>query len=550
MNNYLAITIGPIYKTMSKARNTRELWSISFTFSYLMKCLIQEFKSFGELQSPSLKVEFPLHGAGVFPDRCFFKLSQPISQNSINDFICKALTKFSELTGYNASELNHFRIYAVQIELESNPIQQLNQMLDALELHQKYSNKRPLDFIDYWQDPRYFQKLYDEGFGKDSILPYIKINYYSGIYNIIRRFKSIPEISTTELELKNGSKYRDALGMQFLDRKKGEINFEHLVRDFKNELEPDQIISKLKSSFKDDFKFRHKYFSIVQADGDNVGSLIKELEKKGGNIMDLSEALNDFVREASDVLVRYRAFPIYMGGDDLLFFAPLTNENFENNGLDFSAEVSGMQAEGESVVRGDHILFILSILNELFKKKLAKIVLEFLPNKQVSLSFGVSIGYYKKPMNEILNESYRLLVEGAKNQPGKNYISVQLEKHSGQAFSFGFNQNTKLYYNFLRLTNESRTKDENFLNSVMFEINSQRELLINVADDMDNLMCFFNENFNESNHLAFKPFFKQVASLINETFKWYAHESNELKMSRIYSSLRFIQFLISKDSHE
>ncbi|MDR2511860.1 MAG: hypothetical protein LBC89_05325, partial [Bacteroidales bacterium] len=36
MNTYTAISIGPIYKTLTMARKPLEIWAASYLFSYLM----------------------------------------------------------------------------------------------------------------------------------------------------------------------------------------------------------------------------------------------------------------------------------------------------------------------------------------------------------------------------------------------------------------------------------------------------------------------------------------------------------------------------------
>lgn len=331
------------------------------------------------------------------------------------------------------------------------------------------------------------------------------------------------------------------MGIQYIETSTGELNYEQIAQNQIIDQSEDDVISALKTEFKDDFKFRHKYFAIVQADGDNVGSLIKELESNNGDIMDLSTALNDFVKGAAEELVRYGAFPIYMGGDDLLFFAPLTNENYESGIVNFDNNLS---------LTGNNLFFLLTRLNELFKNKLAPIVNIFMKDKPVSLSFGLSVGYYKKPMNEILDESYELLFYNAKKQPCKNYVALQLEKHSGQSFDFGFAQHTQLYYHFLKLCDESKGKKESFLNSVMFKINDQKKIVIEIAMHLDKLKCFFDENFNEAKHKDYQSFFDAARSIINETFKWFQHETDSQKISRIYSCLRFVQFLNAMDSHE
>ena len=177
-------------------------------------------------------------------------------------------------------------------------------------------------------------------------------------------------------------------------------------------------------------------------------------------------------------------------------------------------------------------------------------------DRPVSLSFGLSVGYYKKPMNEILAESYELLFYNAKKQPCKNYIALKLEKHSGQSFEFGFTQNTKLYYHFLSLYTESMDKDESFLNSVMFKINNQKKIIVEIACDMIKLKHFFDENFNEATHINYRPFFEAVAHIIHETFSWFAYEKpidenhEDKRISRIYGCLRFVQFINANNSHE
>jgi len=545
---YLAITIGPIYKTMSQARKTRELWSASFSFSILMECLIDEFNKYGKLLSPSSNVKFPLHGAGIFPDRCYIELTQPLDDKQINSSKSDALKIFNSKTSYALQELDYFQIYVVQKEIFDNPIQTLNVILDGMELSNKYFGKKPFIIDSYWKKSDYFNKLYQKGFDASSDLPLIKI-IKGKKHRIIRRFKSIPEIATTELEIKDSDKYWNALGLQFLNTENEEINFEEISLKNTGDQVEDKIIEVLKGSFNDEFKFRHKYFAIVQADGDNVGSLIKELEKSNGNIMDLSNALNEFVMVAAVELVKYGAFPIYMGGDDLLFFAPLTNENYESGILRFN-EYFPPDKDDKYEVKGSNVFILITQLNILFKEKLSPIVKQYMKDKAVSLSFGLSIGYYKKPMNEILAESYDLLLHNAKMQPCKNYIALKLEKHSGQSFEFGFTQNTQLYYHFLNLCNSSNEKKETFLNSVMLKINNQKKIIIQIANDLEKLKCFFDENFNEAKHKDYQDFFKAVQHIIHETFIWFNYENDDQKISRIYSCLRFVQFLNAKDSHE
>ena len=40
MKTYFALTIGPIYKTLSQAQKTREFWGSSYMFSWIMREII------------------------------------------------------------------------------------------------------------------------------------------------------------------------------------------------------------------------------------------------------------------------------------------------------------------------------------------------------------------------------------------------------------------------------------------------------------------------------------------------------------------------------
>jgi CRISPR-associated protein Cmr2 len=77
-NTYLALTIGPIYKTLQKAKNTQSLWGGSYLFSYLMQqiCLRLKEKYANDFVIPYIKddrIFKPHKGAGLFPDRLIIK---------------------------------------------------------------------------------------------------------------------------------------------------------------------------------------------------------------------------------------------------------------------------------------------------------------------------------------------------------------------------------------------------------------------------------------------------------------------------------------------
>ena len=72
-------------------------------------------------------------------------------------------------------------------------------------------------------------------------------------------------------------------------------------------------------------KSYHKYFCIVQADGDNMGKTIQN-----GNVAAISTALIQYAAAAVPKISDYGAMPIYAGGDDLLFIAPVVGKDGKN----------------------------------------------------------------------------------------------------------------------------------------------------------------------------------------------------------------------------
>ena len=130
---YTGISIGPILKTLAMARKPRELWSASYLFSYLMKCIYSEAeKSKAEILSPA-KPDEKKTEVGIFPDRIFIKGecdAKTIVANARQTFFINLFEK-----GENP-DLGYFNFMTIQTEAEkdSEAIESLNQKLDVMEL--------------------------------------------------------------------------------------------------------------------------------------------------------------------------------------------------------------------------------------------------------------------------------------------------------------------------------------------------------------------------------------------------------------------------------
>ncbi|NQN49538.1 type III-B CRISPR-associated protein Cas10/Cmr2 [Streptococcus suis] len=142
-----------------------------------------------------------------------------------------------------------------------------------------------------------------------------------------------------------------------------------------------------------------KYYAIIQADGDGVGKYIGNLTTNQ-DIKDFSKKMFDYASGLTEVVKAYGASLIYAGGDDLLVLAPME------------------QPEGRT------IFGLCKEINAAFREAF---------DDRVSISFGVSIFYYKYPLYEAFKNAQYQLFGQAKQVEGKKCISPYLQKHSGQS---------------------------------------------------------------------------------------------------------------------
>lgn len=135
---YIALTIGPIYKTLKNAKKPKELFASSYVFSYIMREIIKEFKD-RIFITPYIKDEsiFDKNSpVGLFHDRFIFE--------SIEGDLSKLETTIINVSNDIASQLGleyhqvkeYLQINYLEKELDSstNPILELTPYLDTKEL--------------------------------------------------------------------------------------------------------------------------------------------------------------------------------------------------------------------------------------------------------------------------------------------------------------------------------------------------------------------------------------------------------------------------------
>lgn len=508
MSRYIGLTIGPIYKSLENAKKTRELWAGSYIFSYIMKEIIKEFKDrkfiipyVNEQDSGFTNL---IHGemrVGIFHDRLIFEARDNDFKelsDKIKDIIEKISKQVAILLGAKADVVTkyfspYFQIYFCQKEFDSgeayNTInKEMNKHLDILELQSSLPPPSKTNFV-------------QEFLTKVNKTFLVKAAFGSNGY----RFRSIPEIAVSPLDLKE----------------KNEGAYKKIFETYDESGERDQadIYEEISKSFGGiNLKQYHKYIAIVHADGDNMGETIENL-KDDDQFNQFSKTLFDFDLKANEIIDDFQGETIFAGGDDLLFFAPVVD-------------------------KGKSIFELIDSLSNEFKE----VFEQSFKNAQIpipTLSFGVSISYYKFPLYEALAASRDLLYKAKdKNiMSKKNAVAFRVLKHSGQYFEGIFNKSSDEYGNFKKMI--SAGTDERFLTSVIHNLFSQRAILASIGSEEARLENFFDNTFNEAVHKLPHNVeqLQRIREFVHTIFNSNYYQDEETKLRTIHSALRFNKFM-------
>jgi len=526
---YIAITIGPIVEALLGARKTGELWASSYIFSYIMKMIVTKIneEDIGEIILPIASTDEKLtNGAGLYPDRIYLtapegeetlkKITYQIEGivKSFSEKVHNDNTKFKTDSLFNKStrkiDCNNdafdldktigffktfFKIYTVMVEIKDgeNIVEKLSTYCDTAELQNRI---RPLN---YETNPlQFFLKNINETFLLKEAFSTQK-----------NHFDFLLEITTREFKNINGVKYQKII-----------------TYSKEKEEDEDYIISQLKNEFPNQFMARHKYFTLVHADGDYIGKIINKVGSDPKKIKEFSEKLFSYSKQATDMIIeKFDGVPIYMGGDDMLFLTPITNIKNENCSTIFN------------LIENLDILFEKEILD--YAKQ--KLKLPVLP----SMSYGVAINYYKTPLYEVRTDSYNLLAGVKQNIKGKNAANVKFQKHSGQEIKFTLSKNSGEHKLFTKFIKAGGDIDDNFINSFTHKIAINKLIITKLAGDKDRLEAFFKHNFNE-NYNSHIKFFEALRDYILEVNK-LKREFKDKEFDLLYGALRFLHFINSKD---
>lgn len=453
INKYIALTLGPITRTIEMAENTRSLWAASYLFSYLGKKIIEPFIDREFLLPYIGKKMFEKNhkGAGVFPDRYIFKAEQgdfDKLSDHVKDVIHKLAIKIADKIYYHEKEIeeylrNYLKVYFFEKEFDISDEKVI-----------KESCEKSLALLEM----------------QDSV---------------------IPMVDDTKLFL---NILFDRVTGSFLAKDAGiEKGFPTIVK-----ISSGDNVETPQHPYQ-------RYIAVVKADGDSMGKAFEKTNDANG----LSEALFEFNTKAVEIIRNdFDGLPVFIGGDDLLFFAPI----FTKNGSIFS---------------------LLQCLDTAFHESISEKTDLKKQEEHPTLSFGVSVSYYKYPMFEALELADNLLAKAKAGDGEKNNIVFSVLKHSGQTRAALLHKgNTETLEKFNYFVNDymkkvEETEDKKMLASVMHGLR-EKEALLSVAIKQDKtLKNFFDNNFNESEHKKYAKFFEDMRELLWAAYNEFSTDKLE-----------------------
>lgn len=529
---YSAINIGPIISTLGMARKPRELWAASYMFSYLARCIYKE------IETKNIKIISPEKPAkennkvGIYPDRIFIEGAPQITtiiEDARNEFCTN--TRLSK----NCFE-QYFNVMTVTDNAvsESEAIRKLNQKLDVLELCNYAADKTAANDIRRLITKTYNSPLFKIETGDKDRFPF-DIN-------------TLAEIATARLRGINGNKWDSIKSAAREKERKDEKDRAEKNESMQTINEIDKSIDLDENDFykalakaeeyKGKIKSHHKYFCVVQADGDNVGKTVSHPDLQEGQVRKISIALVQFGQEASRIIENYGGLPLYAGGDDLLFIAPVIGENGSN---------------------------IFNLINKIENDAFNKVVDEvkkcgkenkgiFFEGKKIeaSLSFGISISYYKYPLYEALESARKLLFDTAKTIDQKKAVAWSFRKHSGGTFNAVFSlKNEDLQKAFRDLINA--TNDDIVVSAVAHKLRQEEKLVNTVMDAEQSLTDDadhprLNALFEKVLEFQENDYFKCVKSIMPLLYKVLNEKDKFIPM--LYSLLRTAKFIKGEDMRD
>ena len=525
---YSAINIGPILSTFEMGRRPRELWSASYLFSYLMRCIYnQAEKDKLEIISPD-KPKNDKNKIGIYPDRIFIK-----GNFDVVTLLKSAKKTFVASTGISEHTFEqYFNVMSASKDFshDSTAIGDLNQCLDVQELCNYAADHEASDEIRKLITKTAKSPLFKMETDDQNTFPF-EIN-------------TLAEIATAELRGINEPKWKE-LRDAAREKERTAENFRQKSgqaadTDINPDLNEDDFYKALQKSdeFKDLIKSHHKYFCVVQADGDNVGKTVSHFNLKDGQVKAISTKLVKFGIDAAQKIEEFGGMPIYAGGDDLLFIAPVVGKVKDTNGK--SKNILDLINTLETV----SFAGVVDAVDKCETQDGNKLTIDGKQPIKASLSFGIAISYYKYPLYNVLRSAAGLLFESAKKISQKKAVAWSLRKHSGGTFEAAFSLSDDIFKAAFRDLIKTTTDGE-VISAVAHKLWAHEALVASVmkSKQESRLDALFD------NILEFKDndYFKAVKAIMPHL---YETVTKEKFIPTLYSLLRTAKFIKGEDLHD
>lgn len=393
---YLAINIGPIIKTFSMARKPKEFWAASYMFSYLMECIM------AQLQQEKGKLEL------ISP----YYMSEEAQRIGVGLYPDRAFYVVKQDIDINRQLDEALVFFACKINMDVNVARNFFRIMTVCQEYPSSSDaiaglNKALDVLELNQvawDSNTF----------DAVLNYLrKANTNSFLFEI--------------------AFHRDYFRIETLDE---------IAR-----AKAEQI----------DYSYQ-RYVCIVQADGDGMGKIVSS-KQMDGKLNDFSFHLIEFGKRACAKITDFGGLPIYAGGDDLLFIAPVCGLGNKNI-LELIGEIDREYRDIQSHVNQLQVEAAIEEKSEI---------------KKTSMSYGISIIYYKYPLYEAWEIARNMLFIKAKKVSEKNAIAINLRKNSGSDFEVIMSKSSEVHYNLDDLVRF--TPQESLVSAVAHKIRANEQLL-------------------------------------------------------------------------
>ncbi len=368
---HVGCTIGPIFNMLNKARRPKEIWLASYLFSRFAERMVERLvEGKASMISPSCagcKVARDVKEVGLYSDRLFFSIYGDE----------KKAQKLVECAKAAAIELL------------------------AEDMACAGCGKQGV-IEEYLRTALYVLYVMEPAASDDSPIPMHELTAKLDEQEcyppfVMRVDEDNPDYLTDYLE--------NASASGWMPEAMAQVDFQKLACN--------AVTDKRKVK---------NYLAMVQADGDSMGKLLQALsvKKDEESVKELSAFLFERGKYNAQTVGEYGALPIYFGGDDMLFLAPIYSE------------------------KGRSVFELVSALSNAFdeayhllEEKIPAIRALAEAGSKPALSFGISICYTKYPLRFIRESAAGALFSGAKKavwtaKREKKAVAIEQHKHSGQ----------------------------------------------------------------------------------------------------------------------